>query len=97
MAKKDFKALLEESNNVEEITKSYFSESTLKKAEELKEEPQPTKERKTAVKFESKKNKTKIVGLRLTMDQYEKLVKQVEETESGTISNYIIKLLEKGL
>ena len=94
MAKKDFRNIEGNKEKVNATTQSFFSESTLKKATEVKEEK---KERKVYAKFEGKKNKTRTIALRLTEEQYEELTKQVNKTKSGTISNYIVQLLEKGL
>lgn len=97
MAKKDFKNLINEDNKVNKTTQSFFSEETLKKADKKKEELIEPKQRKAYTKFNSKKNKTHLIGIRITDEQYEELLKQVDKTKSGTISNYIVALLERGL
>lgn len=96
MAKKDFKSmdLIGREQRVDKATQSFFSEETLKKASNKQEEQ---KERKAYAKFESKKNKTHFIGIRLTDEQHEDLLKQVEKTKSGTITNYLMRLIEKGL
>lgn len=96
MAKKDFKSmdLIGREQRVDTATKSYFSEDTLKKANSKQEEQ---KERKPYTKFESKKNKTHIVALRLNDEQHADLMQKVEKTKSGTITNYLMRLIEKGL
>lgn len=73
--------------------KHFFSNETLNKAEN-QEEP---KARRNYTSFKSKQNKNHFIGLRLNNEQYTQLLNEMERTESGTITNYLIRLLEKGL
>ena len=95
MAKKDFNKVLTRDETISEQTKSFFSSETLAQAE-LKQQPKP-KEKRAYTKFKSKENKTHTITMRLTDKEYNKLLKQVEQSGSGTISNYITQLLERGL
>lgn len=93
MAKKDFNSidLIGSKEKVNATTQSFFSEETLKKAKDVIE----TKRKYT--KFKTKENKTHVITIRLTDKEYNELLEQVEQTESGTISTYINKLLKRGL
>lgn len=101
MGKKDFSKLGTDKNDLNSVTTSYLSEYTLGNVvepEEPKEtEPQPVREKRQYTKLNNRQNKNKTVSLRLTEEQYNELIKKAEENGCNTISNYIIKLLEKGL
>ena len=97
MAKKDFSNQLKTRNDkVVETTKSFFSKETLAQAER-KQQPSEPREKRAYTKFKSKENKTHTITMRLTDKEYNDLLKQVEQSGSGTISNYITQLLERGL
>lgn len=96
MAKKDFNNLDKRQQNVQAITQSFFSEETLAKVKG-KQQPSEPKEKRAYTKFKNKENKTHTITMRLTDKEYNNLLKQVEKSESGTISNYIMQLLERGL
>lgn len=96
MAKKDFNNLDKRQQNVQTITQSFFSKETLDKVKE-KQEPSEVKEKRRYTKFKNKENKTHTITMRLTDKEYNSLLKQVEKSESGTISNYLMQLLERGL
>lgn len=93
MAKKDFNKLINAESKPKTTTQAFFSNETLNKAEN-QEEP---KTRRNYTTFKSKQNKNHFIGLRLNEKQYTKLLNGVESSESGTITNYLIRLLEKGL
>lgn len=101
MAKKDFTSLNTDKNDISNVTSNYLSPYTLGKVAEPEEpketEPQPVREKRQYTKLNNRQNKNKTVSLRLTEEQYNELIKKAEENGCNTISNYIIKLLEKGL
>lgn len=97
MAKKDFKGIVKEKelNNVGAITKSMFSDETLKKAETKKEELiADEKPKRKYTRLASKENKVKTISLRLTQKDYNELLKKAEKSQSGTITNYIMQLVK---
>lgn len=96
MAKKDFNNLDKRQQNVQTITQSFFSKETLAKVKD-KQQPSEPREKRAYTKFKNKENKTHTITMRLTDKEYNNLLKQVEKSESGTISNYIMQLLERGL
>lgn len=96
MAKKDFKNIVKnEIKDYGEITRTYFSQDTLKKAETKKASIKADEEKKERkyTRLASRENKTKTISLRLTEKDYELLLKKAEESQSGTITKYILDLI----
>lgn len=98
MAKKDFKPSLDETSNLEDVTKSYFSEETLKKAEQeketLKEDVSRSKRKHTKpIKLKSFEKKEKVITFRVTDKEYKELIKKAEQTNSKSVSDYLSKLI----
>lgn len=97
--KKDFKNITqEEIKDYGGLTRTYFSEETLKKAETKKadikadEEKQKRKYTKPT-RLKTFKKKEKIISIRISDEDYELLLRKAEESESGTITKYIIDLI----
>ena len=86
MAKKDFKTAIN-NNDIGEVTKAFFT------APAPAEEETPAKPKRKYTKFKAKENKTHTVTLRLTETQYNKLLADVENTASGTLTAYLLKKL----
>jgi len=101
MAKKDFNNLDTRQQNIQAITQSFLSKETLNKVKEKQSgNDLPQKKRKEYTKhfvIKNKENKSHTITMRLTDREYKSLLQQVEESGSGTISNYIMQLLERGL
>ncbi len=99
MAKKDFKNALSETSNLEEVTQSFFSEETLKKAEQKKQEENRTEEKtkRKYTRLKSRVNKTETISFRLTKEDYEKLIKKAEKENYGSISKYIESIIKEVL
>lgn len=98
MAKKDFKKTLNETSNLEEVTRSYFSEETLNKARAKHEEVKQTtseqrKNKRKYTKLKTSENKNKVIHFRVTEKQYKELIKKAEQTNSKSISDYLSKLI----
>jgi len=94
MAKKDFKKTLNETTNLEEVTKSYFSEETLKKAEKKQEEVKAdVKQKRKYTKLKTSENKTRVIHFRVTEKEYKEIIKKAEQTNSKNISEFLSKLL----
>ena len=89
MAKKDLTAAVKESttNTTKEITKMYISTA----------EPEQPRQKRKYTKYKTKENKTHLIAFRITEEQYKALNKEVDRTKSGTLTNYLNKLIEKGL
>lgn len=94
MAKKDFKPSLNETSNLEDVTKSYFSEETLKKAEQKQEEVKAdVKQKRKYTKLKTSENKNRVIHFRVTEKEYKELIKKAEQTNSKSISDYLSRLL----
>lgn len=94
MAKKDFKKTLNETSNLEDVTKSYFSEETLKKAEQKQEEVKAdVKQKRKYTKLKTSENKNRVIHFRVTEKEYKELIKKAEQTNSKSISDYLSRLL----
>lgn len=96
MAKKDFNNLAkqETKNDVKEITKSLFSNDTLKKIEKVNEEEKIDK--RVYNKFKKDKDiRDSIVSLRFTREEREQLEELAINNECDNISQYIRKLLKR--
>lgn len=94
--KRDFKKDYNDNNNVEEITRGYFSKETLKEETPKTKTEQPREKRKYT-KLTNKENKTHIITMRLTETEYNNLLAKANKSKSGTLTEYIKKQLEKGL
>ena len=77
-------------NNIQEITKNYFSSETLGPKEEQKQ----SSKRFTIKNKEEKKN---VITLRLTDSELNDLVTKVEKSGLGSVSNYIRQVIKRGL
>lgn len=94
MAKKDFKTSLNETSNLEEVTKSYFSDKTLKKAENKQEEIKAdVKQKRKYTKLKTSESKDKVIHFRVTEKEYKELIKKAEQSNSKSISDYLSKLI----
>ena len=93
MAKKTFTNTLNERSNQEEVTESYFSDDTLKKAEQKKESVKQEKPKRKYTKLKTSENKDKVIHFRVTEKEYKEIIKKAEQTNSKSISDYLSKLI----
>jgi len=90
------KGEIKNNNDVKEITKSFFSNDTLGKAQEVNEQLQERRSYNKHFVIKSKENKTHTVTMRLTDTEFNDLMAKVEKSRLGTVTNYLKQLIKKG-